>query len=44
MSGRWTVHAALTIANDLAPTRRVSTYRELTIELVTLMTAAPGVG
>lgn len=40
MSGRWTVHAALTIANDLAPTRRVSTYRELTIELVTLMTAA----
>ena len=43
MSGRWIVHAALTIASDLAPTRRVSTHRELTIELVTL-TAALGVG
>jgi hypothetical protein len=44
LSGRWTVHAALTIASDLAPTRRVSTHRELAIELVTLMTAALGVG
>jgi hypothetical protein len=39
------VHAAaLTIANDFARTRRVSTRRELTIELVTLITAALGTG
>jgi hypothetical protein len=41
---RITVHAALTIANDLVRTRRVSTRSHLTIELVTLMTAALGVG
>lgn len=38
------MHAALAIANDLVRTCRVSTRRKLTIEFVTLMTAALGVG
>lgn len=37
-----TVHAALTIANDLTRTRRVNTRPHLAPELVTLMTAALG--
>jgi AcrR family transcriptional regulator len=37
-----TVHAALTIANDLARTRRVATRPDLEIELTTLLTAALG--
>jgi AcrR family transcriptional regulator len=41
---RITAHAALTIANDLVRTRRVSSRPHLTSELVTLMTAALGVG
>jgi hypothetical protein len=41
---RITVHAALTIANDLTRTRRVTARPHLTTELATLMTAALGVG
>jgi AcrR family transcriptional regulator len=39
-----TVHAALTIANDLSRTRRVSTRANLPAELVALMSAVLGLG
>jgi hypothetical protein len=38
-----TVHAALTIANDLARTRRVRTRPHLHAELVTLMRTVLGI-
>jgi AcrR family transcriptional regulator len=41
---RITVHAALTIAYDLARTRRVTARPHLSTELATLMTAALGAG
>jgi hypothetical protein len=40
---RITVHAALTIANDLARTRRFATRPHLAADLATLMTATLGV-
>jgi AcrR family transcriptional regulator len=40
---RITVHAALTIANDLARTRRIATRPYLAAELSTLMTATLGI-